>query len=44
MPAGGLFSTAADVARFCQMLLNGGEGNVSSEAVKEMTRRQTPAG
>ena len=25
MPAGGLFSTAADVARFGQMLLRGGE-------------------
>ncbi|HWE85555.1 MAG TPA: serine hydrolase domain-containing protein [Terracidiphilus sp.] len=24
MPAGGLFSTAADVAKFCQMILNGG--------------------
>src|ERR1700730_12075761 len=24
MPAGGLFSTAADVGRFCQMILNGG--------------------
>ena len=29
MPAGGLFSTADDVGRFCQMILNGGtfEGN-----------------
>jgi CubicO group peptidase (beta-lactamase class C family) len=25
MPAGGLFSTAQDVARFCQMILSGGE-------------------
>ena len=24
MPAGGLFSTAHDLARFCQMILNGG--------------------
>ena len=24
MPAGGLFSTASDVAKFCQMILNGG--------------------
>ena len=24
MPAGGFFSTAADVSRFCQMILNGG--------------------
>jgi CubicO group peptidase (beta-lactamase class C family) len=48
MPAGGLFSTAADVARFCQMILNGGEWDghryVSEAAVKEMTTRQTPAG
>ncbi len=45
MPAGGLFSTAADVTRFCQMLLNGGEfaGHrvLSEAAVKEMTSRQT---
>jgi CubicO group peptidase (beta-lactamase class C family) len=46
MPAGGLFSTAHDVARFCQMVLSGGvfEGKriLSAEAVEEMTRRQTP--
>jgi CubicO group peptidase (beta-lactamase class C family) len=46
MPAGGLFSTAADVARFCQMVMNGGkwEGKryLSEAAIKEMTRRQTP--
>lgn len=46
MPAGGLFSTARDVARFCQMILNGGtfEGKkyLSEDAVHEMTRRQTP--
>lgn len=46
MPAGGLFSTARDVARFCQMLLNGGqlEGHryLSEAALKELTRRQTP--
>jgi CubicO group peptidase (beta-lactamase class C family) len=46
MPGGGLLSTAADVARFCQMLLNQGlhEGKriLSSEAVKAMTQRQTP--
>lgn len=45
MPAGGLFSTAADLARFCQMILNGGEFRgkrfLSKEAVAEMTRRQT---
>lgn len=47
MPAGGLFSTAADTAKFCQMLLNGGELNgrryLSSAAFAELTRRQTPA-
>jgi CubicO group peptidase (beta-lactamase class C family) len=45
MPAGGLFSTAQDVARFCQMLLNKGtlgEKRVLSEAaVKEMSSKQT---
>jgi CubicO group peptidase (beta-lactamase class C family) len=48
MPAGGLFSTARDVGRFCQMVLNGGsfEGKqyLSKEAVKEMTSRQTKEG
>lgn len=47
MPAGGLFSTAADVARFCQMLLNGGELDgrryLSEASFKELTKRQTPA-
>ena len=46
MPAGGLFSTAQDTARFCQMLLNGGELNgyryLSNAAFKELTKRQTP--
>lgn len=45
MPAGGLFSTAADVAVFCQMLMNGGTHHgarvISEASVKEMTRRQT---
>jgi CubicO group peptidase (beta-lactamase class C family) len=45
MPAGGLFSTAADVARFCQMVLNGGEWDgkrvLSENAVKQMTTKQT---
>ncbi len=45
MPAGGLFSTAADVARFCQMVLNDGvlDGKryLSEAAVREMTRKQT---
>jgi len=45
MPAGGLFSTARDVARFCQMILNGGalDGKryLSESAVKQMTSKQT---
>jgi CubicO group peptidase (beta-lactamase class C family) len=45
MPAGGLFSTAPDLARFCQMVLDGGtfEGKryLSEDAVKEMTSKQT---
>ena len=46
MPAGGLFSTAKDVATFCRMLLNGGELDgrryLSAAALKELTSRQTP--
>lgn len=46
MPAGGIFSTASDVARFCLMILNGGalDGKryLSEAAVKQMTSRQTP--
>lgn len=46
MPAGGLFSTAHDLARFYQMLLNGGELDgkryLSAAAMKEITNRQTP--
>lgn len=45
LAAGGLFSTAGDVGRFCQMVLNGGvfEGKryLSEAAVKEMTAKQT---
>ena len=45
MPAGGLFSTAADVARFGQLMLNqgvhGGRRLLSEFAVREMSRRQT---
>jgi CubicO group peptidase (beta-lactamase class C family) len=48
MPAGGLFSTASDLARFCQMILNNGELDgkryLSEAAVKQMTSRQTPEG
>ncbi len=46
-PAGGLFSTAADVARFARMILNGGQLDgrryLSAAAVKQMTSKQTPA-
>jgi CubicO group peptidase (beta-lactamase class C family) len=45
MPAGGLFSTAHEVGRLCQMVLNGGilEGKryLSEDAVKQMTSKQT---
>ena len=44
-PGGGLFSTASDLARFCQMLLNGGvfEGRryLSEKSVRAMTTKQT---
>lgn len=44
-PAGGYFSTAQDMARFCQMILNGGvfEGKryISEAAVRQMTSKQT---
>jgi CubicO group peptidase (beta-lactamase class C family) len=44
-PSGGLFSTAADLARFYQMILNGGELDgkriLSAETVKKMTTLQT---
>jgi CubicO group peptidase (beta-lactamase class C family) len=45
MPAGGLFSTAPDIIRFCQMILQGGtfEGRqyLSPEAIAVMTSKQT---
>ncbi len=48
MPAGGLFSTASDTARFCQVILNGGiyQGKrlLSEEAVRQLTSRQTGPG
>ncbi len=44
-PSGGLFSTASDMAKFYQMILNGGEMGgrriVSEAAVKQMTQLQT---
>jgi CubicO group peptidase (beta-lactamase class C family) len=48
MPAGGLFSTASDLAKFCQMILNNGELDgkryLSEASVKQMTSRETPEG
>lgn len=45
IPAGGLFSTAADYYRFCQMMMSGGKFQgkqlLSEESVKAMTRTQT---
>ncbi len=47
-PSGGLFSTAADMARFYQMVLNGGELDgkriVSAKGVAEMTKPHTVGG
>lgn len=44
-PSGGLYSTASDLARFYQMVLNGGELDgqriVSAQAVKQMISSQT---
>lgn len=44
VPAGGLFSTAMDVAKFCRMILSGGEADgrryISAAALAEMTKRQ----
>jgi CubicO group peptidase (beta-lactamase class C family) len=44
-PSGGLFSTAQDYFRFCQMVLNGGEWHgkrlLAKEWVTAMTRTQT---
>ena len=45
MPAGGLYSTAGDLAKFCQMLLNRGEWHgrryLSEAAVAEMSANRT---
>lgn len=45
VPAGGLFSTATDMAQYCRMVLNGGllDGKryLSKSAVAQMTRKQT---
>lgn len=46
MPGGGLFSTAHDITKFCQMILAGGTVNgkriISEASIKAMTTRQTP--
>jgi CubicO group peptidase (beta-lactamase class C family) len=46
LPAGGLFSTAADLARFCQMILNGGTvGNrkyLTPASIHAMNGKRTP--
>lgn len=48
MPAGGLFSTAGDIAKFYQMLLNKGKFHdktiLSESSVKALTQKQTPEG
>ena len=45
LPAGGLFSTAGDLVKFYQMILNGGTVNgkrlIKEETVKLMTSKQT---
>ncbi|MEQ1851237.1 MAG: serine hydrolase [Chthoniobacteraceae bacterium] len=47
-PSGGLFSTATDMARFYQMVLNGGELDgtriVSAKGVAEMTKPHSASG
>lgn len=48
MPAGGLFATADDIARFYRMILNEGQLDgrryLSKDAVRQLTTKQTPAG
>ncbi len=45
MPAGGLFSTAADMVQFCRIFINGGRVDgrqyISQTSIAEMTRKQT---
>jgi uncharacterized protein YbbC (DUF1343 family)/CubicO group peptidase (beta-lactamase class C family) len=40
----GVFSTADDIAKFCQMILNGGDGLFSPVTIRKFTESQTPAG
>lgn len=46
MPAGGLFSTATDLLKYCQMLLNngtyGGHRYLTEASIREMTTNQVP--
>ena len=42
MPAGGLFSTASDVAKYCQMIFNGGTAQGSVGAVPGRSCRVAP--
>ena len=48
LPSGGIFSSAADMVKFCQMLLNkgvyGGRRYLSAESVEEMAKRQAVEG
>ncbi|MYE87860.1 beta-lactamase family protein [Candidatus Poribacteria bacterium] len=37
----GLFSTATDIGKFCQMLLNGGHSVLTTESIDEMASAQT---
>ena len=37
----GLFSTATDIAKFCQMLLNGGNSVLTTESINQMATVQT---
>lgn len=41
MPAGGLFSTATDLSKFCRMILNGGELDGKHYISRESLRRMT---
>lgn len=37
----GLFSTATDIGKFCQMLIDGGDGVLTGESIKQMATVQT---
>ena len=37
----GLFSTATDIAKFCQMLINGGDGILTPESINQMATVHT---